>query len=433
MTKAEECSKKVREDGGYVTNKFFKDRPVDKLKLPYALVKATEAIDIWSFGVILYMLFTGSPLFDVNRDDDINTPEAMEELFEWNLDKKKAKLEKVNDPLARKLLMKILSINPPDRYQSMDDLLKDEYFGSGNSDHLTHLTKPADNTSPAPGLADNTSSDAPPEPGLAGFTIPSRIGVSESNELQQQIQNRVPTDFDHFYPKVIISYATGWRPTSDVEGAGPGMFIAAAVIEALFKSEIPCFSGLMTQAGNNWEEYFLRLEHTNAKVLVALLSKAFFQSLPCLKEVHDAIQNKLVIIPVRVEESGGRASDIARDMESMWPDAMIEKYVRSDSKNENVYWTTLKQTKLQRLRVKNALKTMNTLPARGSLLTDSNALKELISQVQGILTEHPRRRRAEDSHSNQILNGGKKRKKVADVPVTNAQLRDKAVRRISSR
>ena len=112
--------------------------------------------------------------------------------------------------------------------------------------------------------------------------------------MQHQIQNLVPTDF---HPAVIISYATGRRPKSDVEGAGPGMLIAAEVINALFKSEIPCFSALMTPGGKLWEdEYFDRLGNANARVFVVLLSKAFFQSIPCLKEVHSAIKERLAII-----------------------------------------------------------------------------------------------------------------------------------------
>ena len=94
-----------------------------------------------------------------------------------------------------------------------------------------------------------------PEQRACGFHyIPTRIGASESNDVQHQIQQLVPTDFDGFNPEVIISYATGRRPASDVEGAGPGMLAAAEVIKALFKSEIPCFSGLMTPAGVNWRE-----------------------------------------------------------------------------------------------------------------------------------------------------------------------------------
>jgi serine/threonine protein kinase len=155
-------------------------------------------------------LNAGLPLFDVDRDDD-SAPEVMKELCEWNVEKKKAKLEKVNDPSARKLLMKILSKTPSERYQSMDELLRYLYFGSGNK-----------------------SSFATPKSGLVGFTIPITIGVTESSAVQQQIQNLVPTDFDGFYPEVIISYATGRRPANDVEGSGPGLYIAAEVIKKLF-------------------------------------------------------------------------------------------------------------------------------------------------------------------------------------------------------
>ena len=105
--------------------------PVVEPPPPYHLVKATEAIDIWSFGVVLYSLHAGSPLFDVNRDDDINTTQAMQELYEWDVHKKLTKLEKVSDPFAHKFLMKLLSRNPAERYESMEEILRDDYF-SGN-------------------------------------------------------------------------------------------------------------------------------------------------------------------------------------------------------------------------------------------------------------------------------------------------------------
>ena len=93
-----------------------------------------------------------------------------------------------------------------------------------------------------------------------------------------------------------------------------------------------------------------------------------------------------MIIPVRAEESGGKASDIARDTVSMWSDLMIEKSARTETSNdETAYWTNLNQTKLQISAVRDALGKLNTLPARESLLTEKNALKELIGRVQGII------------------------------------------------
>ena len=140
-------------DGRKVVEKQFikHDDQVDRSKqLPYDFSKATEAIDTWSFCVILYMLYTKSPLFEVNRDDDINTPEAKIGRFELEEKKKLAKLEKVNDPSARKLLMKILLRNPSERYQSLDELLGNDYFGSDDR------TKPVD----------RESGVATPEPGI---------------------------------------------------------------------------------------------------------------------------------------------------------------------------------------------------------------------------------------------------------------------------
>ena len=63
----------------------------------------------------------------------------------------------------------------------------------------------ASNVQLKPTTTDNESGVAPSETGPAGFTIPMAIGVSESNVVQRQIQNLVPTDFDGFYSEVITS------------------------------------------------------------------------------------------------------------------------------------------------------------------------------------------------------------------------------------
>ena len=74
--------------------------------------------------------------------------------------------------------------------------------------------------------------------------------------------------------------------------------------------------------------------------------------------MHKAIEKRLVIIPVRVEEPERRAiSDIARDKESMWPDATIENCARIETKNETAYWTHLKDSQVQRSAVRDKLET----------------------------------------------------------------------------
>jgi serine/threonine protein kinase len=115
--------------------------PVD-VELPYPLVEATAAIDLWSFGVVLYSLVTGSSLFAVNRDDDLYDATAMKDLCEWNETKRAKKLKLINDPLAYKLLSKILSPKPLDRYHSMELLLRDDYFDAKNlTEHFVDYQK----------------------------------------------------------------------------------------------------------------------------------------------------------------------------------------------------------------------------------------------------------------------------------------------------
>jgi hypothetical protein len=102
-------------------------KPVEE-GLPYHLVAATAAIDIWSFGAVLYELHTGEALFAVNRDDDLTDAANMKELHEWNDTKKISKLGKVSDPSAYSLLKKVLSFDPSKRYKTMDEVLQDGYF-----------------------------------------------------------------------------------------------------------------------------------------------------------------------------------------------------------------------------------------------------------------------------------------------------------------
>ena len=91
-----EYSKEVRKGRKFVEKQCIKDDdPVDRSALSYYLVKAMKAIEIWSFGVILYALVTGAPLLDVNRDDDLKTAEAMKALYEWDEHKRLMRLEKV--------------------------------------------------------------------------------------------------------------------------------------------------------------------------------------------------------------------------------------------------------------------------------------------------------------------------------------------------
>jgi serine/threonine protein kinase len=104
--------------------------PVEREDLPYKLVKATAAIDIWSFGAVLYELHTGETLFAVNRDNDLKDGASMKELCEWD---DTSKLRKVSDLSAHGLLKKVLSADPNKRYETMEKLLEDGYFTAPNA------------------------------------------------------------------------------------------------------------------------------------------------------------------------------------------------------------------------------------------------------------------------------------------------------------
>eukprot|EP00978_Attheya_sp_CCMP212_P002885 scaffold5943_cov56-Attheya_sp.AAC.1 len=103
------------------------EEPVSADSLPYELVEATQAIDIWAFGTIIFTLCTGLSLFEVSRDDDLSNGDAMEELCTWTDERKlKAKLDLVVNPSSRKLLSRLLSRD--NRYVDIYEVLQDDFF-----------------------------------------------------------------------------------------------------------------------------------------------------------------------------------------------------------------------------------------------------------------------------------------------------------------
>lgn len=155
-----------------------------------------------------------------------------------------------------------------------------------------------------------------------------RINERLADEAQSGVIDRLPVAFDDFYPPIFISFATGYRPSIEDY---PGKVLAEGVIQALFDNDCPCYSAhLMTRSGRNWSAYTLRVESkkVETKVLVALMTKAFFRSMWCLQEVNFALeQHDCVIVPVRVEalKSENRI-DISRDKDNMWPSEVIEEW-----------------------------------------------------------------------------------------------------------
>ena len=97
-------------------------------ELPYELVECSETYDIWSFGVMLYHMVTGSQLFKCDRDDDLANAESIFDVLCWNEKRREEKLEAVKDELAKKVLSKLLEKDPVDRPQTMVEVLKFDFF-----------------------------------------------------------------------------------------------------------------------------------------------------------------------------------------------------------------------------------------------------------------------------------------------------------------
>ncbi len=134
------------EDDAYESGFNKIERPRNPSELPYALVEASPSLDLWSFGLFLYQLLTGTSLFKANRDDDLDGPEAMHELATWSDEKKSAKLKSIADVTARNLLSQLLSRNASERPKSMVEVLEHSFFTTApdvNSD-ISKLTESFD-------------------------------------------------------------------------------------------------------------------------------------------------------------------------------------------------------------------------------------------------------------------------------------------------
>eukprot|EP01050_Picozoa_sp_SAG11_P011554 SAG11_NODE_1232_length_5452_cov_73.066131_3_plen_462_part_00 len=184
------------------------------------------------------------------------------------------------------------------------------------------------------------------------------VSVAMSNAVQAVVQALIPPGgVAGFWPTVVLTYATGRRRGSaDAEGAGPGMYFAAAMVAALAQAGFPCFSGLCIPGGVDWKTFLPRLQlkrikRAKAKVLVVLQSAPLYDSAPCLLEIFTALENGVTIIPVRLEL--GLPAE-----EQQWV-AHRDSLELSDN--------------MMREKVQAGLNKLNSVPARGTLLDQVRA------------------------------------------------------------
>ena len=201
----------------------------------------------------------------------------------------------------------------------------------------------------------NAPSKAPPVTG------------EESEKLKSEVRNMVKVKFSSYYPEVIISYATGERKRTDGKGAGPGLVCAAEFIRALRAEGIDSFSGLHIPPGEDWETFMLRLSgrKSKAKVILALLTKAFYTSPACLDEMNEACKKNVRILPIRLEQ--------VPEEEAQWENL----YTGDDAKDDEL-----------ELKIKKAQKELerNSIPAPGQTFftVPDTAWKDILKALRDI-------------------------------------------------
>ena len=78
-------------------------------------ITAEPAQDMWSLGCILYLMFTGSTLFQCTVEGNMSVEDDLLALLEWRDSYKAKKLACVQDTLARNLLSLLITKNPKKR------------------------------------------------------------------------------------------------------------------------------------------------------------------------------------------------------------------------------------------------------------------------------------------------------------------------------
>ena len=193
----------------------------------------------------------------------------------------------------------------------------------------------------------------------AWFEVPQSFDLTLVQKIKNEVLALHTDNIDDFYPQVILSYASGTRP-GDVKGSGPGMMYVTGLLKMLNKEGIDAYCGLHAEVGENWKKFMLRIKGRRArgKVLVLILTKAFFQSKYCLQEVHAAVKKKMSLLPIRFEEEIPGADD-------QWKD-----HIKTDD------------DELMLMDVQNKLGSINSIPHPGTFLTQSGCWETIFKKLR---------------------------------------------------
>ena len=103
------------------------DRPLDMEQLPYELVPASEAVDMWAVGAMLYCFGTKKSLVQLDKDEDITDGDSMCAIANWDDATLQRVLATVRDKAMRKMIGKLLD---PDAARRGRIDLKEELMSS---------------------------------------------------------------------------------------------------------------------------------------------------------------------------------------------------------------------------------------------------------------------------------------------------------------
>lgn len=205
-------------------------------------------------------------------------------------------------------------------------------------------------------------------------------------ELRQSYIDRQGEEATVDFEKIIISYATGHRISSQEGCRGPGILIAAYTIATLYLNHNPCYSDIFTLGGDPWKrEFDRRIYGGSVKVMVALLTEGFFQSINCMEEVALAKEHHIPIIPFRVENTTKNTHD-------MWPDEAIERSLAKHFERSTDPPAIERGRELyhKQHQAREAMKKAH-LPSYGSLLDDhERATNALLARLRKHLAVKPR-------------------------------------------
>ncbi|KAF0687219.1 Aste57867_21015 [Aphanomyces stellatus] len=131
--------KKTQVKGNYVI-KSYRDG-CDPSALPYSLLKATTAVDIWSFGCMMFQMLCGQELIPSDLNQNV-VLDYMHKAATWTDAKLRERIDTfIPDEEAQDLVMRLLVVNPTKRLSATEALNHPYFTGIGDTRAMNAMLK----------------------------------------------------------------------------------------------------------------------------------------------------------------------------------------------------------------------------------------------------------------------------------------------------